>query len=449
MNYVIMLDGNKLPQNHVPFSRTMLDQTIERLQVINGHLKRLPELHVTPEVGLIDEIIHIQVTGLKPYQNVTIEASVAENNARFVSWATYKADKKGEIYLSRDPALSGTYSGIEPMGLFWSMKSQTEGKRMIKKRADTARIVKIKAKPNSETSGTECPCLEKTIERWYKSINVQRIPVKEGKLRGTVFIPEGKGPFPAVIDMFGGLVDLVESRAALLASRGFASFALSYMFMDDLPKVATEVNLQYFLDAVDWFSQQPYVDADRMGMLGLCFGGGLSLWTAAHEPKIKAVVNINGMPFFHCQLQKNDVPTPYQGIVKTDAEILKDGVSMKGIFSVPDNNFIPAWQYGSKILVLIGEDDLMSSPHWHAKYLEACPAEFRSNIEMVRYPGAGHLIEPPYTPLNRLIPVSFGEIERFDAVNSTFLLCGGETKLHAKAQEQAWDKILNFLRTNL
>ncbi|KAL3882106.1 hypothetical protein ACJMK2_028477 [Sinanodonta woodiana] len=428
----------------------MSDQAIERLEVINGHLKKQPELHIAPEIGLIDEIIQIQVTGLQPYQNVTIEASVEENNARFESWATYNADKNGNVDLSRDQALSGTYSGIEPMGLFWSMKCKTEVKRMIKKRADTARIVKIRAKPKSETSGIECPCLEKTIERWYKSKNVQRIPVKEGKLRGTVFIPEGDGPFPAVIDMFGGLVDLVESRAALLASRGFASYALSYLYMDDLPKQDTEVNLQYFLNAVEWFSQQPYVDADRLGMVGLCFGGGLSLWTAAHEPKIKAVVNINGMPFLHYPLQQNDVPTPYHGIIQeSDAEFLEDGISIKGIFSVPDNNFIPAWHHGSKILVLIGEDDLMSSPHWHAEYFEACPAEFRSNIEMVRYPGAGHLIEQPYTPLNRLIPMSFGGIKGFDAVKSMYLLCGGETKLHAKAQEQAWEKILKFLRTNL
>ena len=45
----------------------------------------------------------------------------------------------------------------------------------------------------------------------------------------------GKGPFPAVIDMFGGVGNLVEIRAALLASRGFLTLALGYLAYKDLP----------------------------------------------------------------------------------------------------------------------------------------------------------------------------------------------------------------------
>lgn len=40
---------------------------------------------------------------------------------------------------------------------------------------------------------------------------------------------EGPGPFPGILDLWGGTGKLVENRAALLASNGFASMALDYM----------------------------------------------------------------------------------------------------------------------------------------------------------------------------------------------------------------------------
>lgn len=39
----------------------------------------------------------------------------------------------------------------------------------------------------------------------------------------------GKGPFPGLIDLYGGLVSIIETRAALLASHGYATMALSYL----------------------------------------------------------------------------------------------------------------------------------------------------------------------------------------------------------------------------
>lgn len=56
----------------------------------------------------------------------------------------------------------------------------------------------------------------------------------------------GKGPFPGVIDMFGGLIPIMETRAALLASHGYAALALSYVHMPGLPQKLTDIELTYF-----------------------------------------------------------------------------------------------------------------------------------------------------------------------------------------------------------
>ena len=64
-----------------------------------------------------------------------------------------------------------------------------------------------------------------------------------------IYIHVGDGPFPGVIDMFGGVGGIIEFRAALLASRGFAALALAYFDYEDLPKVKDDslnLELEYF-----------------------------------------------------------------------------------------------------------------------------------------------------------------------------------------------------------
>jgi hypothetical protein len=48
------------------------------------------------------------------------------------------------------------------------------------------------------------------------------------------------------MDMYGGLVDLVETRASLMASHGFAAFALSYQLLEEhLPQSMDKVDFEY------------------------------------------------------------------------------------------------------------------------------------------------------------------------------------------------------------
>lgn len=55
--------------------------------------------------------------------------------------------------------------------------------------------------------------------------------------------PAGPGPFPAMLDMWGMGGGLMEYRAALLASRGYASLALAYIGHKDLPGDPKRMNV--------------------------------------------------------------------------------------------------------------------------------------------------------------------------------------------------------------
>lgn len=54
------------------------------------------------------------------------------------------------------------------------------------------------------------------------------------------------GPFPAVLDIFGGAGGLFEHRAALMASRGFLTLALAYLQYNGLPRFYEELDYDYF-----------------------------------------------------------------------------------------------------------------------------------------------------------------------------------------------------------
>ncbi|XP_042338899.1 bile acid-CoA:amino acid N-acyltransferase-like [Plectropomus leopardus] len=65
-------------------------------------------------------------------------------------------------------------------------------------------------------------------------------------------------------------------------------------------------------------------------------------------------------------------------------------------------------------------------------------------LTVLSYLNAGHLIEPPFTPFARASTFrSVGSREKLMA------LWGGEIIAHSRAQEDAWRKILVFLRENL
>ena len=97
------------------------------------------------------------------------------------------------------------------------------------------------------------------------------------------------GPFGAVKEQSSGLY------AQQLAERGFLTIAFDPSFTGEsggMPRrvASPDINTEDFSAAVDFLSVQPNVDADRIGILGICGWGGLAVNAAASDPRIKATV---------------------------------------------------------------------------------------------------------------------------------------------------------------
>ena len=122
----------------------------------------------------------------------------------FESHGHFIADKDGGVDVCRDSSLGGSYSGVEPMGLLWSMKpapGQQKGLRLFKKDVTKPYNVALSCFDGHVTPQEVSPrqaLSSATFQKWHMADGVSRIPVREGTIRGTLFIPPGEGPFPGM-----------------------------------------------------------------------------------------------------------------------------------------------------------------------------------------------------------------------------------------------------------
>ena len=98
------------------------------------------------------------------------------------------------------------------------------------------------------------------------------------------------GPYGAVKEQASGLY------AQTLAERGFITLAFDPSFSGESggqPRYISsgEIYTEDYSAAVDFFMLQPEVDRERIGILGICGFGGISINAAVQDTRIKATVS--------------------------------------------------------------------------------------------------------------------------------------------------------------
>lgn len=97
------------------------------------------------------------------------------------------------------------------------------------------------------------------------------------------------GPFGAVKEQCSGLY------AQTMAKRGYLTVAFDPSFTGEsggMPRymASPDINTEDFMAAVDFLSVQENVNADKIGIIGICGWGGMALNAAALDTRIKATV---------------------------------------------------------------------------------------------------------------------------------------------------------------
>ncbi|KAK2889989.1 acyl-coenzyme A thioesterase 1-like [Channa argus] len=403
-------------------------------------------LKILPTVRcLFDKPVQIKVEGLAPHKPVELRSKLVDDKGvTFKASALYKADESGQVDVCRAPSLGGSFTGVDPMGLFWAMAPDTPHSKFLKKTVLSPTLVKIEA-VNRETDEV---LASETNEREYMTEGMKRVPVQEGRIRGVLFIPPGKGPFPGIVDlyMFGG--GLTEPRASLLANKGFVVLALAYFGYQDLPKKPKNLDLEYFEEAVNFLRRQPEVKGPGIGILSLSHSGGLALMMSSFLSGISATVCINacnantGLPVHY----KDIIIPPLTPVVK-NIKITNSGlVDVRDALPDPTleknrASLFPIQRSSCQFLFAVSEDDHnWNSPFFAKQAAATLRSHGKETFQVVSYPKAGHFLEIPYMPN---CPSGFHV-----AVGSNVLF-GGEPKANAEAQLDLWERVQEFFKSHL
>ncbi|KAM8933934.1 bile acid-CoA:amino acid N-acyltransferase-like [Pelodytes ibericus] len=405
-------------------------------------------LSLSPEVGLADEHILIKASGLQPLQPVTIRLRLQDDKGElFESRAFYKADTKGEVNLEKDAAVGGTYCGMQPMGLAWSLKPLKPFQRPVKRDSkDTPFKYRVDLFESLElgVAADPQPTITKTFERWYLAPDTQKIQIQDDRIRGTIFCPSGDGPFPGVIDLYGGAGGLVEYRASLLASRGFVVLALAFFAYDDLPKSFHKLDIEYFEEAAQLLLKHPKVAGPKVGVLGVSKGAEIALVMASYLPQIGATISINGTSKLYGSTFYYKGKPILKGTNYTPEKMMitEEGLMCTaGLYDEKTESHIPVEKASGPILFVAGEKD----QYYNSKYFaESALARMRKHRKrngiILSLPGAGHLIEPPG------FPFCWASNLRGHRIS---VLWGGEMFPHCIAQDSVWKESQSFLLKNL
>jgi hypothetical protein len=159
----------------------------------------------------VDEEVCIRAHGMLPQQQILIRAVTQDDlGRRWISQAIFRADASGLVDLALQTPISGSYRCVSPMGLFWSMRLETQDSSM------RMTFAKKDLSPNrvmlEGVIGGRVVALSEMV-RNFQAGETQTRDLEMGAdasaggqgssdrrpIIGRLFIPPGRGPHPAVM----------------------------------------------------------------------------------------------------------------------------------------------------------------------------------------------------------------------------------------------------------
>ena len=423
------------------------------MAILSCSTSKSPVIELNPKEAVIDEAVNVRIINCPDETQIKLRASMFDDDSvKWVSENIYEP-KNGIVDLTSISPTAGSYSSIDAMGFIWSMKPDPYKSIQFSSKYLTPLKIQIEAYIN-DTLVTSTD-----ITRLRIKADVQRTEIREDGLVGTLFVPKGADPKPAVIDLTGSGGGMSESRAALLASHGYISLALAFFGIESLPETLTNIPLEYFEKAIRFLQKHERVDEDRIGVIGGSRGGELSLLLGSTYPEIKCVIGY--VPsIYRCPGAEgpawtlNGIPLPFvssTGDEKIIADIQKsiaagEATSFLPMFNSIINDLeaikgteIPIENINGNILLISGQDDqLWPSTRMSEIAIERLTAKsFEFEYMHLSYPNAGHHIGTPFKP------TSISEAKH--PVNGVLMKLGGSPEGNAYAGMDSWQQVLKFL----
>jgi dienelactone hydrolase len=386
---------------------------------------------------MVDEAAVIRASGLEPDEHITIKAELTD--AASQSWssqAEFVADAQGNVDLSRQAPVKGSYSEASAMGLVWSMMPAE--KRVVAYRgphSDSSQMIGFSLLRKNQ------PVSEAQLEQHLIGDGLRQINV-QGELQGILFLPKTSERRPGVLVVGGSEGGMPFQKAAWLASHGYAAFALAYFHHQNLPANLAAIPLEYFGRALAWMMQRPEIASDRLAVVGTSRGGELALQLGSMYPEFKAVVayvpsNVRNPAC--C----GDTRVPYAWTWKGEP-LSYLPLRSRGNPEAEMLAAIAVEQTHGAILLISGEDDGVwpSSSMCNSIVSRLKSSHFSYPVEHLKYAHAGHYAGRP-----EIVPAWHGVMKH--PISGREENLGGNAKGDAQSSLDSIPKVLEFLHQNL
>jgi len=398
-----------------------------------------PQVIITPNEAMMDQKVSIQLVNFIPDQIITLHTRLSYQGHQWRSHATYQVNSRGMVDLTVEPALSGSYDGVEPMGLFWAMAPVEE---KLGERAANIMQITVTINNHLVAAGEFRPILVKP--------GIIKKVVRSNGLVGTFYYPGDPGVYPGVIILDGPEGGLNETQAATLAAHGYATLALAYAGVETLPRQLNKIPLEYFETALNWLQSQSMVAKGKIGILGTSKGAELALLLGTMFPSIKAVVayspssvlwqspdpsskiaasswTYRGKQLPYVPLQNSLINSLWSKIPYKESLNNKEAVKKAAI---------PAEKINGPVLLISGRSDQI----WPSSEMaESIMKRLKKNNhpypdKHISYPEAGHIMKLFYLPTT---------------TQSRKINFGGTLKSNYHSGWNSWEKVVKFLGESL
>ena len=261
------------------------------------------------------------------------------------------------------------------------------------------------------------PAEKRTFQRVYLA-DVEytevffRNEAQDLNLAGMLFIPDGEGPFPAVVIIHGSresyrdrnwyltLSSYMQKNgvAVLLPDKRGSEKSEGDWYTSSFEDLATDT-----LAAVDFMKSQEIVEVSRIGIIGMSQGGIIAPVAASQSPDLDFVVNMTGSSVtmheqllyeFNYEARETGFLPGVSNLISYANTFIYEKITGKEWYDAVGNfDPLPYWRKVTiPALVLHGsEDHNVPSAESKARF----EALGKDNIQFIMYEGSGHGLEDP------------------------------------------------------
>lgn len=386
-----------------------------------GSPTRSLSIDVDHSTALIDLPLHIVVSGVDAGGPATVSLETTDRlGAAWSSSARFTANQQGEIRLQGQAPVSGDYSGVQPMGLFSSLHSDSSTALPFYLPPAPTQTATITVKAGS-ASATRTIVRELT----HTGLTVTDLVPEQDGFYGEFYSLRGATSYMPSVVVFGGSeggLYFSALTARMLAAHGYPSLAVAYFQAPGLPATLSNIPLEYFTKALTWIRQQPGVDSSHVLAYGISRGSEAALLLGANFPDL-----VNGV----VALVPSDAATSPAWTLNGKPVPYTSEVNQPRPTDNPAALFPVAKIKGPVFMICGGADRVWSScPYARQIATELDAARNGYPYTLLSYPQAGNGI---------------GNLVPYLLAGRTGTLDGATPQANDLARAQAWPKLLAFI----